>query len=219
MANSSEKYSNDFKETIKVIFNETECSEWYKEFEKKFNKIKDDDDEIIGKYGCSIGAMELMLFIRKRMRDEGLAPSIILENNELEKNSKEHYNFIINSIENYSRKFIERFPCTYNTDIHKKRACIIKEKYDVSYNLIYDYDGWNYENLINQNPEKIKLNSEDWITKERHLYYNELDHYLTYYVGLIKRLIKGQAKQMSCQDPGLKEIKREIELLKNIRKN
>ena len=30
MANSSEKYSNDFKETIKVIFNETECSEWYK---------------------------------------------------------------------------------------------------------------------------------------------------------------------------------------------
>lgn len=38
MANSSEKYSNDFKETIKVIFNETECSEWYKEFEKNLTK-------------------------------------------------------------------------------------------------------------------------------------------------------------------------------------
>lgn len=39
MAISSEKFSNDFKETIKVIFNETEGSEWYKEFEEKFNKI------------------------------------------------------------------------------------------------------------------------------------------------------------------------------------
>ena len=46
MANSSEKYSNDFKETIKVIFNETECSEWYKEFEKKFNKIKDENTRL-----------------------------------------------------------------------------------------------------------------------------------------------------------------------------
>ena len=54
MANSLEEFSNDFKETIKVIFNETEGSEWYKEFEKKFNKIKDEDDEIIGKHGCSI---------------------------------------------------------------------------------------------------------------------------------------------------------------------
>ena len=120
MANSLEEFRNDFKETIKVIYNETEGSEWYKEFEKKFNKIKDEDDEIIGKHGCSIGAMELMFFIRKRMRDEGLAPNIILDNNGLEKNSKEHYNFIINSIEECSPKFIEKFPYTYNTDIHKK---------------------------------------------------------------------------------------------------
>lgn len=215
MANSLEEFSNDFKETIKVIFNETEGSEWYKEFEKKFNKIKDEDDEIIGKHGCSIGAMELMFFIRKRMRDEGLAPNIILDNNGLEKNSKEHYNFIINSIEECSPKFIEKFPYTYNTDIHKKRACFMKEKYDVSYNLSYDYDEWNYENIINQNPERIKFNSEDWITKEGHLYYNELDHYLTYYVGLIKQ----QKKEMRDKDTGLNEIKGEIAILKNIRKN
>ncbi len=30
MANSLEEFSNDFKETIKVIFNETEGSECYK---------------------------------------------------------------------------------------------------------------------------------------------------------------------------------------------
>ena len=215
MAISSEKFSNDFKETIKVIFNETEGSEWYKEFEEKFNKIKDEDDKMIGKYGCSIGTMELMLFIRKRMRDEELAPSIILENNKLKRDSKEHYNFIINSIEEYSPKFIEKFPYTYNTDIHKKRAWFMKEKYDVSYNLSYDYDEWNYENLINQNPEKIKFNSEDWITtNKQQLYYNELAHYLTYYVGLIKQ----QATVMRDKAPGLNEIKGEIELIKNIRK-
>lgn len=90
----------------------------------------------------------------------------------------------------------------------------MKEKYDVSYNLSYDYDEWNYENLINQNPEKIKFNSEDWITtNKQHLYYNELDHYLTYYVGLIKQ----QATVMRDKDR-LNEIKGEIELIKNIRK-
>ena len=52
MANSLEEFSNDFKETIKVIFNETEGSEWYKEFEEKFDKITKEDDKIIGDYNC-----------------------------------------------------------------------------------------------------------------------------------------------------------------------
>lgn len=48
-----------------------------------------------------------------------------------------------------------------------------------------------------------------------HFYYNELDHYLSYYVSLIKKHVE----KAKCQDPGLKEIIREIALLKNIRKN
>lgn len=39
MAISLEEFSNDFKETIKVIFDETEGSEWYKDFLCKFKKI------------------------------------------------------------------------------------------------------------------------------------------------------------------------------------
>lgn len=33
----------EFKEIIKVIFNETEGSEWYKKFEEKFDKITKED--------------------------------------------------------------------------------------------------------------------------------------------------------------------------------
>ena len=65
---SVKEFDEDFKETIKVIFNETEDSEWYKEFEEKFDKITKEEDKIIGDYGCSIGAMELMLFIRRNSR-------------------------------------------------------------------------------------------------------------------------------------------------------
>ena len=61
-------------------------------------------------------------------------------------------------------------------------------------------------------PQQYRKPAKKYVT---HFYYNELDHYLTYYVGLIKQ----QEKVMKGKDPGLKEIKREIELLKNIRKN
>lgn len=219
MANSLEEFSNDFKETIKVIFNETEGSEWYKEFEEKFDKITKEDDKIIGDYGCSIGTMELMLFIRKRMRDEGLAPIISLIS-DISIKGKKHYNYIIDCMRNCSPQFIDKFPETYNIDI-KKRKCSKKGKEIANYNLSYDVDGWNYTN--------IQYNCEDWMKYMSvqqqhqkpakkyvtHFYYNELDHYLTYYVGLIKQ----QEIVIRGKDPGLKEIIREIALLKNIIKN
>ena len=50
----------------------------------------------------------------------------------------------------------------------------------------YLVDGWDYSEYLKKNPSKtdiewfIKLNK-----KVYHLYYNELDHYLTYLVGAI----------------------------------
>lgn len=173
MANSLEEFSNDFKETINVIFNETEGSEWYKDFLCKLKKLTEKDDKKVGYYGCSIGTIELMLFIRKRMRDEGLAPDIALENNSFKKRDRLHY------IKRYCPKFCNLFP----------RTCECEEKYDLNYKV----DGWNYTD--------IKYSCEDWIkilpveqkdkdnsVKEylTHLYYNELDHYLTNCVSKLK---------------------------------
>lgn len=211
---SVKEFDEDFKETIKVIFNETEDSEWYKEFEKKFNKIKDEDDEIIGKYGCSIGTMELMLFIRKRMRDEGLAPIISLIS-DIPIRSKKHYDYIIDCMRNCSLQFIDKFPETYNIDI-KKRKCSKKGKEIANYNLSYDVDGWNYTN--------IQYNCEDWMKYMSvqqqhqkpakkyvtHFYYNELDHYLTYYVYLIK-----VGKNIAWHDEGLDCIRNKVKILMN----
>ena len=171
--NSSEEFSNDFKETIKVIFNETEGSEWYKDFLCKLKKLTEKDDKKVGYYGCSIGTIELMLFIRKRMRDEGLAPDIALENNSFKKRDRLHY------IKKYCPKFCNLFPRTCECEENHKKL------------LNYYEDGWNYTDIRYSCEDWIKIlpvKQKDKTEKEylTHLYYNELDHYLSNCVSRLK---------------------------------
>lgn len=192
---SVKEFDEDFKETIKVIFNENEVSEWYKEFEKKFNKIKDEDDEIIGKYGCSIGTMELMLFIRKRMRDEGLAPLVSLDGVSLR--GKKHDENIIKYMENNSPYFMKIFKDAYEDNVKRNK-------------LKYSIDDWNYNEIKYSNVDWMKMKickKGNYIT---HYYYNELDHYLTYYVYLIK-----VGKNIAWHDEGLDCIRNKVKILIN----
>lgn len=165
------------------------------------------EDTIIGneKYGCSKCSMELMLFIRKKMRDVGLAPSDIkLGEYIYKKGTKEHYDLIMRSMKE-SKRFIELFPNTYECDLNKIIAYKKKknEREIVQYDIGYADDGWNYEII------KHELSVYDWIQGNTHLYYNELDHFLTHYVGNIKRGIG-----FSAREEGLKIIKEEIENMK-----
>ena len=49
MAINKNDFDVDFKDTIKVIFNETEGSDWYGEFKEKYKKFKEAVNEVENK--------------------------------------------------------------------------------------------------------------------------------------------------------------------------
>ena len=67
----------------------------------------------------------------------------------------------------------------------------------------YLVDGWDYSEYLKKNPSKTDI---EWFFKLNkkvyHLYYNELDHYLTYLVGAIRR---GKSRDGIKQGKNIKE--------------
>lgn len=121
-----------------------------------------------------------MLYIRKLMREEKLIPDVPLEICIQSKflridNLKKFFKCDVKTIDWLTEEYEKRFPESYKSEPE-------------SHMREYLVDGWDYSEYLKKNPSKtdiewfIKLNK-----KVYHLYYNELDHYLTYLVGAIRR--------------------------------
>ena len=208
MAINKNDFDVDFKDTIKVIFNETEGSDWYGEFKEKYKKFKEAVNEVENKKkSAQEEAIKLMLFIREKMKKEGLAPTEEF-NEELTEDYKKWYDYIIRTNESliYKDKFKNAVECEEE-----------KKKYDNGKKILrYDYDDWNYSEIAKN--EKDKKNC--WIKDNTHYYYNELDHYLTHYVENIMqdkniRFTSKKGKNINT-DWGLLSVQTDIDGMKII---
>ena len=155
-----------------------------KEIEPLYKKVIENRDNNVkcGTYGDDPATIELILYLRHKMRENKLiscepisnylkAIPITIENFKkfLEKDGKERSWL--------TKEYRNRFPCSYESEpeSHKKP---------------YTDDGWNYLEYLNQNNQNYNYDIE-WFYVEKnvvgHIYYNELDHYLTYLLGALRR--------------------------------
>ena len=157
-----------FENTIRSVFSD---EIWEGEnLQKKYKKVLKGNGDC-GKFGDDSSTIDLMLYIRNLMRINNLVPNLRMDNTNIE----EFINKKIREKDNWlTKEYKESFPKSYNSEPNSHL------------NGDYDVDGWNYENagIIDWGIE--------WIGdykgyKNTHYYYNELDHYLTYLVGAIRR--------------------------------
>lgn len=190
------KLEEEFTSAIKIVFGKEFAEN--EEFLMRYNAVcarnnpNDPNKPKIGKYGDSDSSKELMLFLRKEMRERQLAPDIELPDIWCNKKicEKKYCNEVIKAIEEKSPKYSELFPETKEYERHQKF-------------LQYCTDGWNYKGS--------KWEKNDWIYEVRgayHCYYNELDHYLTYMVGLIRRNLTQKGSNL---EDGLRILISELE--------
>ena len=138
----------------------------FPEFQKLYDNVKNNINKNAKPYGCDKSTIELMLFIRRKLMDKELVPKTDIGSATLN-----------NKLKNIDKG-------KWMTAKYKKMFNIADEEITSRLNDEYNVDGWNYAGIEN-------LDNNDWIIKTRrgkltHLYYNQLDHYLTYLVGRIK---------------------------------
>ena len=169
-----------FKKTIEDVFRkdiweDKELLNKYKKVIEKREKNKDD----CGEYGDDPTTIELMLYIRKLMREEKLIPDVPLEiciqSKSLKiKDLKKFVMFDVKAIGWLTKEYEKRFDKSYESEPESH----MREYLD---------DGWDYSEYLKKNPSKADI---EWFFKFNkkisHLYYNELDHYLTYLVYVIR---------------------------------
>ena len=171
-----------FKETIIKVFEDR-----WKDIEPLYNKVlekreKNKDD--CRTYGDDPTTIELMLYIRKLMREEKLIPDVPLkfyiqsEPVTIKETINNFNNFIEHDGKNTSwltKEYKKRFPKSYGSEPE-------------SHLSEYDIDGWDYSEYQKRNPLDADI---EWLFKFKdklyHIYYNELDHYLTHLVGVIRK--------------------------------
>lgn len=184
MASSVEE---KFKETIEIVFEDR-----WKDIEPLYNKVIEKREENLkngkkaedgcGKYGDDPTTIELMLYVRKLMREKNLIPDVPLEICIQSKfltidNLKKFFKCDVKTIGWLTKEYEKRFHKSYESEPESH---------------MWDYlvDGWDYSEYLEKNPSKADI---EWFFKINkkisHLYYNELDHYLTFLVGAIRRNI------------------------------
>ena len=184
MASSVEE---KFKETIEIVFEDR-----WKDIELLYNKVIEKREENLkngkkaedgcGKYGDDPTTIELMLYVRKLMREKNLIPDVPLEICIQSKfltidNLKKFFKCDVKTIGWLTKEYEKRFHKSYESEPESH---------------MWDYlvDGWDYSEYLEKNPSKADI---EWFFKINkkisHLYYNELDHYLTFLVGAIRRNI------------------------------
>ena len=179
-----------FKETVEDVFRKDIWED--KELLNKYNKVIEKREENLkngkkaedgcGEYGDDPTTIELMLYIRKLMREEKLIPDVPLkiciqsESLRIDK-LKDFVMFDVKTIGWLTKEYKKRFHKSYESEPESH----MREHLD---------DGWDYSEYLEKNPSKADI---EWFFKFNkkisHLYYNELDHYLTYLVGAIRRNI------------------------------
>ena len=175
---------NKFIETIEKVFEEDRWDD-IKTLLNKVREKRGKAEDGCGKYGDDSTTIELMLYIRKLMREEKLIPSVPLEN---------YIQSQPLTIENL-KKFVvlDGKTRSWLTARYKKEYPISYDSEPESHSWDYFDDGWDYSKYLEEN----SLNADtEWFFefKDRfdhkvrlsHIYYNELDHYLTYLVYAIR---------------------------------
>ena len=186
MASSVEESVEEiFEKTIKKVFgkkiwDEEKFKRLYDNVIKKRNEILNNGkaEDGCGTYGDNPTTIELMLYVRKLMREEKLIPDVPLEICIQSKfltidNLKKFFKCDVKTIGWLTKEYEKRFHKSYESEPESH---------------MWDYlvDGWDYSEYLEKNPSKADI---EWFFKLNkkisHLYYNELDHYLTYLVGAI----------------------------------
>lgn len=167
-------------------------------FRTLYDSVKSpNESDSLPPYGGDQCAIELMLYLREQMRKCGLAPKEPLKQGE-----KRFYQFRTECLGN-TVGFKYRFPETWAYD------CVPEKPNDG-----YTEDGWNYQIVgISIEPDQDReRKGTEWLdTKDgilTHFYYNELDHYLTHLVGVIRGCGSVQNKRFEA---GYTTFEREIE--------
>ena len=174
-----------FKETIikvfgKKIWDEEKIKGLYDNVIKKRDEILNNGkaEDGCGEFGDNPTTIELMLYVRKLMREEKLIPDVPLEiciqSKSLPINKlKKFVMFDFKTIGWLTEEYEKRFPESYKSEPESH----MREYLD---------DGWDYSEYQKENSLDADI---EWIIKIKnkfsHIYYNELDHYLTYLVGAI----------------------------------
>ena len=171
-----------FKETVEDVFRkdiweDEELLNKYKKVIEKREKNKDD----CGEFGDDSTTIELMLYIRKLMPEEKLIPDVSLkiciQSESLTIDNLKKFIVLDGKTRSWlTTEYKERFPISYYSEPES-------HIWDYSDDGWYRYSEYQKENSLDTDIEWIiKINN-----KFSHIYYNELDHYLTYLVGAIRR--------------------------------
>lgn len=207
MSSSDEEknyFEEKFEKTIEDVFGKDRWKD--EELLNKYKKVIEQREENLkngkkaedgcGKYGDDPTTIELMLYIRKLMREEKLIPDVPLKFYiQSESVTIENFkNFIVHDGKNRSwltTEYEERFPISYRSEPESHfgphNSETESDKWD------YLDDGWDYSKYLEEN----SLNADkEWFFEIKgkrghndrlgHIYYNELDHYLTFLVYAIR---------------------------------
>lgn len=176
-----------FKETIVKVFGKEIWDE--EKFKRLYDNVIKKRDEILnngkakdgcGQYGDDPTTIELMLYIRKLMREEKLIPDVPLKDylHGRPLTEEEFKDFIKQDGETRSwltKEYEKRFDKSYKSEPE-------------SHSTEYFENGWDYSKYQKENSLDVDI---EWLFEYKgkldHIYYNELDHYLTYLVGAILR--------------------------------
>lgn len=180
--NFKKPIENKFEETIKEIFGE----DGWNDVERLYNKViekREESEDDCGEYGDDPTTIELMLHIRKMMRENKLIPSvplkICIQSESLTIENLKKFVVLDGKTRSWlTTEYKERFPISY---------------YSEPESHIWDYfdDGWDYSKYQKENSLDSLDADIEWLFEFKnrpvHIYYNELDHYLTHLVGAIRK--------------------------------
>ena len=184
MENERKLNVEEFKKTIERVFGK-DC---LKEIEPLYKKVIENRDNNVkcGTYGDDPATIELILYLRHKMRENKLISSEPISNylKAIPKTMKDY--------EKLFRKFLKNDgkDKSWLTEEYKKCFPYSYESEPESHINDYMFDGWKYFEYLNQNNQNYDYDIEWFCVGKNvvgHIYYNELDHYLTYLLGAIRR--------------------------------
>lgn len=184
MENERKLNVEEFEKTIERVFGKN-C---LKEIEPLYKKVIENRDNNVkcGRYGDDPATIELILYLRHKMRENKLISSEPISNylKAIPKTMKDYEELFKNFLENDGK---DR---SWLTEEYKKRFPYSYESESESHIDDYMFDGWKYFEYLNQNNQNYDYDIEWFCVGKNvvgHIYYNELDHYLTYLLGAIRR--------------------------------
>jgi len=184
MENERKLNVEEFEKTIERVFGKN-C---LKEIEPLYKKVIENRDNNVkcGRYGDDPATIELILYLRHKMRENKLISSEPISNylKAIPKTMKDYEELFKNLLENDGK---DR---SWLTEEYKKRFPYSYESEPESHIDDYMFDGWKYFEYLNQNNQNYDYDIEWFCVGKNvvgHIYYIELDHYLTYLLGAIRR--------------------------------